>query len=84
MATTTLTSEQAGRLVLRVMVFRCGVTAGNSAFLEALTPSWDKTGHSANEFETGLLCGIQNGWLVNTAGGYRLTDEGFGQARDEE
>jgi hypothetical protein len=81
---TTLTFEQAGIEVLRVMAFKCGVTAGKSALLDALTPPWDETGHSANEMESGLLYGIEKGWLVNTADGYRLTDEGFDQARAEE
>jgi hypothetical protein len=41
---TTLTFEQAGIEVLRVMAFKCGVTAGKSALLDALTPPWDETG----------------------------------------
>jgi hypothetical protein len=81
---TTLTSNQLGILVLRVMSFKCGVTAGNCALLAGITPSWIGTGRSPNEFEAGVLYGIQNGWLVNTQGGFCLTDEGFDQARAEQ
>jgi hypothetical protein len=81
---TTLTSDQLGILVLRVMSFKCGVTAGNCALLVGITPSWIGTGRSLNEFEAGVLYGIQNGWLVTTQGGFCLTDEGFDQARAEQ
>jgi hypothetical protein len=81
---TALKSEQSGLLVLRVMAFKCGVTAGTCALLVSITPLWVETGHSANEFESGLLYGIQNESLVNTADGYRLTDEGFDRARAEQ
>jgi hypothetical protein len=81
---TTLTSDQLGILVLRVMSFKCGVTAGNCALLAGITPSWIGTGRSPNEFEAGILYGIQSGWLVTTEGGFCLTDEGFELARAEQ
>jgi hypothetical protein len=81
---TTLTSDELGILVLRVMSFKCGVTAGTCALLAGIMPSWINTGRSLNEFEAGVLYGIQNGWLVTNKGGYCLTDEGFEQARAEQ